>query len=48
MASLEDAIHEAGDPLKLMHGGGSANPAVERHTQTTIRAAVAQRPFPKG
>ncbi|GLZ06114.1 hypothetical protein Acsp03_35800 [Actinomadura sp. NBRC 104412] len=26
--------------------GGSANPAVERHTQTVIRATITQRPFP--
>jgi hypothetical protein len=25
---------------------GSANPQVERHSQTTIRATVSQRPFP--
>jgi glycine cleavage system aminomethyltransferase T len=27
-------------------GGGSANPAVERHSQTTIRGTIAARPFP--
>ena len=26
-------------------GGGSANPAVERHAQTTIRATISKRPF---
>ncbi|KAA9166137.1 aminomethyl transferase family protein [Amycolatopsis acidicola] len=27
-------------------GGGSGSPAVERHSQTTIRATLARRPFP--
>ena len=38
-----------GDEVDLVWGeadGGSANPAVERHTQTTIRATVVSRPFP--
>ncbi len=26
--------------------GGSANPLVERHSQTTIRATITNRPFP--
>ena len=38
-----------GEEVELLWGeahGGSANPAVERHTQTIIRATVIQRPFP--
>ena len=38
-----------GDQVDLVWGepdGGSANPAVERHAQTTIRATVIRRPFP--
>jgi glycine cleavage system aminomethyltransferase T len=40
-----------GDQVELVWGepdGGSANPSVERHTQTTIRATVSARPFPTG
>jgi vanillate/3-O-methylgallate O-demethylase len=39
-----------GEEVELVWGepnGGSANPAVERHAQTTIRATVSQRPFPE-
>lgn len=38
-----------GDEVTLVWGepdGGTANPAVERHVQTTIRATVVKRPFP--
>jgi glycine cleavage system aminomethyltransferase T len=38
-----------GDRVELVWGepgGGSANPTVERHTQTTIGATVIERPFP--
>ena len=38
-----------GDEVELVWGepdGGSANPVVERHTQTKIRATITQRPFP--
>ncbi|MDT3442807.1 MULTISPECIES: aminomethyltransferase family protein [unclassified Pseudofrankia] len=38
-----------GDHVELVWGepnGGSANPTVERHTQTTIHATVVDRPFP--
>ncbi|MER7841051.1 hypothetical protein ABTY98_35455 [Streptomyces sp. NPDC096040] len=28
--------------------GGSGNPAVERHAQTTIRATISRRPFAGG
>lgn len=38
-----------GDEVELVWGepdGGSANPLVERHTQTTIRAVIQRRPFP--
>lgn len=37
------------DEVELVWGepdGGRANPNVERHTQTTIRATVTARPFP--
>ena len=37
-----------GEEVELVWGepdGGSANPLVERHTQTTIRATVSRRPF---
>lgn len=37
-----------GDEVELIWGepgGQSANPTVERHTQTTIRATISQRPF---
>jgi vanillate/3-O-methylgallate O-demethylase len=37
-----------GDEVELVWGepaGGSANPAVERHAQTTIRATMSPRPF---
>jgi len=38
-----------GDEVELVWGepdGGRSSLAVERHTQTTIRATVAERPFP--
>ncbi len=37
-----------GDEVELVWGepsGQSANPTVERHTQTTIRATISRRPF---
>ena len=40
---------EYGAEVELIWGepdGGSANPTVERHTQTTIRATIVPRPFP--
>ncbi len=43
----EDAL-AYGEEVELLWGepdGGSANPAVERHAQTRIRATVARRPF---
>ena len=46
----EDKL-EYGREVELVWGepdGGSANPTVERHTQTTIRGTLTQRPFPKG
>jgi glycine cleavage system aminomethyltransferase T len=39
-----------GDEVDLVWGepdGGSANPSVERHSQTRIRATVSRRPFPQ-
>ena len=38
-----------GDEVELVWGepdGGRSSLAVERHTQTTIRATVAERPVP--
>jgi hypothetical protein len=46
---INEADLAYGDEVDLVWGeadGGSANPAVERHTQTTIRATVVPRPFP--
>jgi len=51
LAMINEADLEFGSEVELTWGepdGGSANPLVERHTQTTIRATVAQRPFPQG
>jgi vanillate/3-O-methylgallate O-demethylase len=49
LAMINEADLSYGDEVVLTWGepdGGSANPLVERHTQTTIRAIVSQRPFP--
>jgi glycine cleavage system aminomethyltransferase T len=49
LAMINEADLEFGSEVELTWGepdGGSANPLVERHTQTTIRAIVSQRPFP--
>jgi hypothetical protein len=49
LAMINEADLSYGDEVVLTWGepdGGSANPLVERHTQTTIRATVSQRPFP--
>lgn len=43
-----DASVETGDRVELVWGepdGGSANPAIERHTQTRVGATVIDRPF---
>jgi vanillate/3-O-methylgallate O-demethylase len=43
----EHAVHH-GDEVALVWGepdGGSANPAVERHAQTHIRATIGPKPF---
>ena len=51
LAMINEADLEFGSEVELTWGepdGGSANPLVERHTQTTIRAIVSQRPFPQG
>jgi vanillate/3-O-methylgallate O-demethylase len=51
LAMLNDADVRFGSEVELVWGepgGGSANPQVERHSQTTIRATVARRPFPQG
>jgi hypothetical protein len=48
---INEADLEFGSEVELVWGepdGGSANPLVERHTQTTIRAIVSRRPFPAG
>jgi glycine cleavage system aminomethyltransferase T len=49
LAMINEADLRYGDEVELIWGepdGGSANPLVERHTQTTIRAIVSGRPFP--
>ena len=49
LAMINEADLKFGSEVELTWGepdGGSANPLVERHTQTTIRAIVSQRPFP--
>lgn len=51
LAMINEAGLEFGAEVELVWGepdGGSANPLVERHTQTTIRATVSRRPFPAG
>jgi vanillate/3-O-methylgallate O-demethylase len=51
LAMINEVDLEFGSEVELTWGepdGGSANPLVERHTQTTIRATVARRPFPQG
>jgi hypothetical protein len=51
LAMINEADLEFGSEVELVWGepdGGSANPLVERHTQTTIRAIVSRRPFPAG
>jgi vanillate/3-O-methylgallate O-demethylase len=48
---INEAGLEFGSEVELVCGepdGGSANPLVERHTQTTIRPIVSRRPFPAG
>lgn len=47
LGSVDEAA-KAGDQVELVWGepdGGFPNPAVERHTQTTIKATVMDRPF---
>ena len=44
---IDDDVHY-GQQIELVWGepdGGSANPTVERHSQTTIRATVTRSPF---
>jgi vanillate/3-O-methylgallate O-demethylase len=51
LAMIDEAEVRFGSEVELVWGepdGGSANPLVERHSQTTIRATVARRPFPQG
>jgi glycine cleavage system aminomethyltransferase T len=50
LAMVNEADVEYGSDVDLIWGepnGGSANPQVERHTQTTIRATIIERPFPQ-
>jgi glycine cleavage system aminomethyltransferase T len=50
LAMIDEDSLAYGEEVELVWGepdGGSANPAVERHTQTTIRATVVPRPFPQ-
>jgi glycine cleavage system aminomethyltransferase T len=49
LAMIKESELTFGSEVELVWGepdGGSANPQVERHSQTTIRAVVSQRPFP--
>ena len=49
LAMINESDLAYGDEVELVWGepdGRSANPLVERHTQTTIRAVIARRPFP--
>jgi glycine cleavage system aminomethyltransferase T len=49
LAMIDEADVSYGGEVELTWGepdGGSGNPLVERHTQTTIRATIAKRPFP--
>lgn len=51
LAIIDEPDAQAGTEVDLVWGepgGGSGNPLVERHTQTTIRATVSARPFPAG
>jgi vanillate/3-O-methylgallate O-demethylase len=49
LAMIDEDSLVYGEEVELVWGepdGGSANPAVERHAQTTIRVTVVPRPFP--
>ena len=49
LAMIDEADLTYRDEVEMVWGepdGGSANPLVERHTQTTIRAVIERRPFP--
>ena len=49
LAMIDESRLAYGDQVELVWGepnGGSASPSVERHSQTTIRATVTERPFP--
>ena len=46
-----DPSAAVGDQVEIVWGepgGGSPNPAVERHTQTRVKGTVMSRPFPQG
>ncbi|MEF2975974.1 aminomethyl transferase family protein [Subtercola sp. YIM 133946] len=48
LGMIDEDEHHFGDEVELVWGepnGGSDNPAVERHTQTKIRATIIPRPF---
>jgi len=48
VAMIDEDDLAYGEEVELVWGepdGGSANPLVERHMQTTIRATISQRPF---
>jgi vanillate/3-O-methylgallate O-demethylase len=50
LGMIDEDSHAPGDEVELIWGepgGGSANPAVERHTQARIRATIMDRPFAK-
>ena len=48
LGTIDEDKYQPGDEVGIVWGepgGGSNNPAVERHTQTTVRATVMARPF---
>jgi vanillate/3-O-methylgallate O-demethylase len=48
LCSIDEHAIRIGDEVELVWGepdGGSANPAVERHSQTRIRATIGRKPF---
>ncbi|KRE23312.1 glycine cleavage system protein T [Agromyces sp. Soil535] len=48
LGMIDEDEHRIGDRVELVWGepnGGSPNKAVERHTQTTVRATIIARPF---
>ncbi|WP_460776585.1 aminomethyl transferase family protein [Microbacterium sp. GXF7504] len=51
LGMIDEAEWRIGREVRLVWGepgGGSANPLVERHTQTAVRATIIDRPFAEG